>query len=183
MNTLYLTGIGPDKPGIVSAITKVVRDLNGNIVDTSMTILGSQFALLMSITFPASVDEAVVRNRFTQVEDELGFTVFLKPQEDTDKVEFETTNDAEPFMISIAGVDKTGITYEITHILAKFGVNITDLNATQIHGNDDAAVYIMMIECLIGAHVDREIFERELAMMGEQLNVEVTYHPIDAIAL
>ncbi len=183
MKKLYLTGIGPDKPGIVSAITKVTTDLDGNIVDTSMTILGSQFALLMSIAVPPTLSLEEAKQQFEPVEKELGFTVFLKPQENDDVVGFETIDNAEPWMLSIAGVDKTGITYEFTQILAKFGVSITDLNAKCINGEGNEPVYIMMIECLIGVNVDRDIFEQELAMVGEQLNVEVTYHPIEAIAL
>lgn len=182
MNKFYLTGIGPDKPGIVAALTKIVTDLSGNIVDTSMTMLGSQFALLMSITLPAEKSLEAVQQSFKPIEQELGFTVFVKQ----DTATTETTSpaiDGEPHMISIAGEDKTGITYEFTQILAKFDINITDLNAQSIVGEDDKQVYILMIECIIGSHVDRSIFERDLAMMGEQLNVEVTYHSIEALAL
>ena len=45
-----VTAVGHDRPGIVSEISQLVRELNLSIEDSRMTVLGGEFALLMSVT-------------------------------------------------------------------------------------------------------------------------------------
>ena len=181
MKQVYITGVGQDQPGIVAAMTEGINQNQGNIEDSTMTILGSQFAFIMVAGFPDDVTIEMLRKDYMPFEQEKGLIVFV--QELTDKTPYTPKPaDAVPYIISVAGGDRTGITYEITRILAKHEVNITDLNAHTIEG-ETGPVYIMMIETILPDALDRDVFERELAMMGENLNVEIQYHPVEHVAL
>ena len=50
MEHLIIKGIGPDRPGIVSEISKYVTSNNGNIEESRMIRLGSEFSILMLIS-------------------------------------------------------------------------------------------------------------------------------------
>ncbi len=181
MKKVYITGIGPDRPGIVAAMTEVLAHNRGNLEDTTMTILGRQFALIMIGSFPADIPLERICEEYATTGRNLGLTIFV--HEFDEEGEHKTPVNKNPYIISVAGHDRTGITFEITRILSKFRVNITDLNAQIIEGEEGQPVYIMMIECDMPKDIERELFERELAMMGESLNVEITYHPVEHVAL
>jgi len=46
---LVLSALGKDKPGIVDQLSKAIFDLDCNITDTRMTVLGGEFARLQMI--------------------------------------------------------------------------------------------------------------------------------------
>ena len=60
MNQLIvITALGGDRAGVVHELTRAVLDCGGNIVESRMTALGSEFAMLLLVsgnwhTWPAS---------------------------------------------------------------------------------------------------------------------------------
>lgn len=180
MKKFTLTGIGPDRPGIVSGMTATLAALGGNIEDSAMTILGSQFALILIGAFPDDTSLPALRQAFDPVAGALDMTLDIRALHEP-----PTPARAAPataYIISVAGRDRTGITAEVTRILAAHGVNITDLNAHLMEG-DEGPVYLMMVEASLPATLDTPAFERELAAMGQALNVEISYHPVEYVAL
>ncbi len=181
MKKICITCVGPDQSGIVAAITDVLANHQGNIEDTTMTILGCQFALIMIGVLPDSVTLDTLANEYRALERRMSLSVTLSTLDQAPGAEAPHSQ-GQPFMVSVAGNDRTGITCEITRILAHYAVNITDLNARTIPG-ESGPVYIMMVECLLPNDLPKPAFEQTLARMGETLNVEITYHPIEHAAL
>ena len=52
MKHLIIKGIGPDKFGIVSRISGIVTSNDGNIEESRMIRLGSEFSIIMMIAIP-----------------------------------------------------------------------------------------------------------------------------------
>ena len=50
MSTAVIATIGEDRPGIVNELSRLVHQLNLNIEDSRMTVLGGEFAVLMSVS-------------------------------------------------------------------------------------------------------------------------------------
>jgi glycine cleavage system transcriptional repressor len=71
MNHFALTIVGRDRPGIVSQVTKILFDQGCNLADSSCSILGGQFAMILILGHP----------EFTSLE---SFGDAFKPLEDTD---------------------------------------------------------------------------------------------------
>lgn len=179
---VYITGIGDDRPGIVAGLTGVLLRFEANIVESTMTMLGNQFAFLMIVALPANVNVEQFRNAFQPVEKQLQFSVFVQPLAQDIHAPATLRGDGEPYMISIAGQDRTGITAQFSQVLARHNINIMDLNAKTIAGNNGPA-YILMVEVRIPSTVNLPALEQELARTGEEMNVEVTYHPLETVAL
>ena len=47
---IVISAIGRDKPGIVQSISKAILSCGGNIEESRMTTLGSEFATLMLVS-------------------------------------------------------------------------------------------------------------------------------------
>ena len=52
MNHFALTIVGRDRPGIVSQVTEILFNNGCNIADSSCSILGGQFAMILILGHP-----------------------------------------------------------------------------------------------------------------------------------
>ena len=48
---IVISALGSDRPGIVESLTGEILAHNGNILDSRMTVLGGEFAVLMLVNF------------------------------------------------------------------------------------------------------------------------------------
>ena len=147
MKKLVMSGIGPDKPGIVAAISELLYRCGGNIDDSTMTRLADEFAVILLVSVPDELDLAGFRDDMTALEASHGLTMLVKPAPDSliQPTSLAINATPKPYMISVAGHDRTGITWRVSRVLAELDVNIRDLNARRIMG-EDGPVYIMMVE-------------------------------------
>src|SRR6056297_3515161 len=137
-----LTIIGRDRPGIVSQVTEILYRLGCNIADSSCSILGGQFAMILIIAHPDFTDRESFGQAFSPLE-ESNLSVFLRTLKPGG--EKQPHLEGELCMISVYGADKPGIVYRVAKELGDRSVNITDLN-TKLVGREDRPVYVMMIE-------------------------------------
>ena len=49
MNNLIISAIGSDRPGIVSEISGIITTHGGNVEESRMSRLGSDFAIIMLV--------------------------------------------------------------------------------------------------------------------------------------
>ena len=52
-HALVITCVGPDRPGLVSEVTRVIAACDGNILDSRMALLGGEFAIIMLVNVAA----------------------------------------------------------------------------------------------------------------------------------
>jgi len=74
-----LTVHGADRPGIVSAVTRLVADEGGNITDLTTRLSGTLYLLVAEVDLPSGADLPGLTGRLTAVADELGVHVSLRP--------------------------------------------------------------------------------------------------------
>jgi glycine cleavage system transcriptional repressor len=77
----FLSVHGADRPGIVSAITRVVAAVGGTITDLSTRLSGTLYVLTAEVELPASVDIELLQSALDATADELGVGVTLTPAE------------------------------------------------------------------------------------------------------
>jgi glycine cleavage system transcriptional repressor len=79
--TYLLSVHGADRPGIVSAITRVLADAGGNITDLSTRLSGSLYVLIAEVELPESADVGALTGALEAAAGELGVDVTLRPAE------------------------------------------------------------------------------------------------------
>jgi glycine cleavage system transcriptional repressor len=78
----YLLSVhGADRPGIVSAVTRVVAATGGNITDLGTRLSGELYVLTAEVDLPKSVDVAELTSALEGTADDLGVGVTLRPAE------------------------------------------------------------------------------------------------------
>ncbi len=179
MHYFALTIIGRDRPGIVSQVTEILYRLGCNIADSSCSILGGQFAMILIISHPEFTGKESFGESFAPVE-EGGLSVFLR----TLKPGGEKHPDirGEICMISVYGSDKPGIVYQVARELGDRRVNITDLN-TKLVGSEQRPVYVMMLEAVLPEGLSLEELTAVLEGLQERLQVDISVRSITPVEL
>ena len=108
-NYLVITALGRDKPGIVDKLTETVANCSCNVVDSRMTVLGGEFAVILMA--------AGKWNELTKLEDALQalrepleLTITCKRTEPDN-----LAKDLMPYSVEVISIDHPGIVYELAH--------------------------------------------------------------------
>lgn len=117
---LVLTVIGPDRPGLVSAISDTVTAGGGNWLDTRMQSLAGMFAGILLVAVPADKASALV--------------TALKGLETRGLRLIIETVDSGPAphagrlaTLDLVGLDRPGIVRDLSRVLAEQHVSIVEL--------------------------------------------------------
>ncbi len=118
---IVISALGSDRPGIVESLTGAVLRQDGNILDSRMTVLGGEFAILMLV---AATAEAIskLENRRESLEQELALTIHLR------RTQPAPVQDALPYLAEVVALDHPGIVHEIARFFSSQGINIDDLS-------------------------------------------------------
>src|SRR5512140_1900183 len=112
-----LSAIGRDRPGIVADLAELIYDCDCNLEDSSMTILGSEFAVLLLLSGEGADVERRLGAACKRVEWEKRLTVFFRPL-DADPGA-SAARGTSPMECVVSGVDKAGIVARVARTLAE----------------------------------------------------------------
>lgn len=169
MALLAVTALGADRPGIIARVTGVLLEHGGNLADSTMTILGGQFAIVLLVKTDAEAD-ALEGDLITATED-LGLVVAVRP------VGPGAASAAPTHMLSVYGADRPGIVHAVATTLAEQSVNVTDLTTRVLEG--ERPVYAMVLEISLPEGLDPEQLTASLRSDRPEDAIEASIHPLD----
>jgi glycine cleavage system transcriptional repressor len=174
-----VTIIGKDRPGIVADTAEVLYRLGCNVEDSSCTMLGGDFAMILIVSHEKPFAKGRLGDEFRGLQ-ELGLSAYVRPLHE-DEVCYRAPQ-GELCLISVYGSDRPGIVYRVTRALADRGVNITDLN-TRLIGTKEVPVYVLMLEAALPEGLAVEDAAGLLEQLKKELNVEIGVRTITPFAL
>jgi glycine cleavage system transcriptional repressor len=179
MTYFALTIIGRDKPGIVSQVTEILYQHGFNIADSSCSILGGQFSMILIISNPKITQEDQFATAFDKLADS-NLSVFIRTLKPGGEIGPQI--EGEMCIISVYGSDKPGIVFQVAKILGERNINITDLN-TKLIGAEDKPVYVMMIEAMLPENTEVDDVEGWLTTLKQEMKVDISVRPLTTMEL
>ncbi len=119
-NFLVISSIGTDKPGIVNELAKACSTNQCNIVDSRMTVLGGEFAVIMMVS-GAWDAIAKLESALPALSESLGLTTTVKQTQQRD------SQPALAYSVSVVALDNPGIVHDIAQYFSSQSINIDDL--------------------------------------------------------
>lgn len=169
-----LSAIGRDRPGIVADLAELIYECDCNLEDSSMTILGSEFAVLLLLTGEGEGIEEKLSAACKRIEWEKRLTVFFRPL-DGEPVPYRASQQASPFELQAVGVDKAGIVARIARCLADHRVNISQMHThSRPEPGTGTPIYTMRIVMDVPREVSETALRERLEAIGRELLVEVS---------
>tara|TARA_B100000029_G_scaffold516324_1_gene628706 strand:- start:4031 stop:4543 length:513 start_codon:yes stop_codon:yes gene_type:complete len=167
MIKVIINAFGPDKPGIVYNLSKLIFSLKGNISESKMLRLESDFTLLMLITIP--------EKNFILLEEKLNRLTNLKLNFKITK-EHNKNEKYQYFQFSVNVADNEGIIYNFSELFNKYKVNIEKMESEIINAYVTGSP-IFKLKSRLSAQNSLNLidFEASLKKIAEENNIEYTF--------
>lgn len=166
-----ISAVGKNVTGIVARVSKAVYECGCNFEDSRMTLLGNHFALMILVT---AVDEGVhqgLEAACARLDREKDLNVTLFPVEGTGRGGPGTEPNYE---IRVKGVDRMGIVYRTTQLLASRNINIVELETCLEPGKNGKPIFIMRTSVVVPREVDGESLRKDLKFLAEDLEETIS---------
>jgi glycine cleavage system transcriptional repressor len=168
-----LSAIGRDRPGIVADLAELIYECDCNLEDSSMTILGSEFAVLLLLSGGGPDVERRLGAGCKRLEWEKRLTVFFRPLDGDPDVRAPGVHRVQ-MECEVHGVDKAGIVARVARTLADHGVNITALQTQSRPGPETGTpMFTMRIRMAVPAELDRAVLRERLERVAAELRVDL----------
>jgi glycine cleavage system transcriptional repressor len=165
---LVVTAVGPDRPGLVNAISSLAHDAGASLMDSRMAILGGEFAVLLLITAPEAA-LAALEKRLPKLEVELGLKLIAK------RTKLEEKRHYLPYSLRTTGVDRPGIVRAVTERLVRRGINVASLESRVTFAPlSGTPLFDLDAELEVPSEVALAELRREMASLADEENLDVT---------
>jgi glycine cleavage system transcriptional repressor len=169
-----LTVVGKDRPGIVADVTEILYKWGCNLEDSSMSLLGRHFALLVLLSGEGEGLNERLQSECQRLTSKKNLIAFCSPLH-----EMETpmpVRRPEPdYEIRLVGRDRAGIVYNTSKMLASQGINIVDLRTHLSPApKGDENVFTMIMGVTVPESIHRRQLREMLEDLSEELDVEIS---------
>ena len=171
MKKVIISVFGPDRPGILAAVSRVLHEQDCNIENVTQTILQSEFSGSFIADMPEHLAAAALNHFLGQVLAPMRLHVHVNDLESATPI--TTGANAEPFVITTRGPDRKGLVAGVTHVIASYGVNVTRLQAV-FKGGDNPGDNIMIYEVDVPVTTNTHAFHRDLQDKAVELGLVIS---------
>jgi glycine cleavage system transcriptional repressor len=169
---LVISSIGTDKPGIVNQLAKACSTNQCNIIDSRMTVLGGEFAVIMMVS--GSNDSITkLEADLPSISEELGLTTTVKHTQQRD------SSPALAYSVSVVALDNPGIVHEIAQYFSNQHINIDDLQ-TGTYSTPHTGTQMFNLSMTIRLAADTHIasLRDEFMDFCDDLNLDAIIEPL-----
>jgi glycine cleavage system transcriptional repressor len=171
-----LSAIGRDRPGLVADLATLVLECNANLEDSRMTILGSDFAvILLCSSADAGTGDALAVGA-KRLERDHGLTILLRHLEEGPRSAVPAPG-TRLYRVDAAGEDRAGIVAGICRVLAERGVNIAELHSRSRPGPGGEPHYEMGLRVEVPESADIRALREALEAAASRLVIDVALMP------
>ncbi len=170
---IVLSAVGTDRTGIVEDISKVVLSCGGNIEESRMTTLGSEFAMLLLVS----------GNWHTLNRLESGLQKLAESDKLTISVrktgERPRREDRMPYAVDVVGLDQQGIVFNLAHFFSARDIDIADV-ATRRYAaaHTGAPMFAVQMAVDIPASIHIAQLRDEFLELCDRLNLDAILEPV-----
>ena len=171
--SLVISALGKDQPGIVNNITAPITEIGCNIADSRMTILGGEFAILMMVEGPWNAISKL-EQQLPSLGEKLGLTIISKRTEATGEKQ-----DILPYAVSVVSLDHPGIVNQPAGFFSSRNINIHDLYTDCYRA---AHTGTQMFSATMTVHIPSNIsiaqIRDEFLEFCDELNLDAAIEPV-----
>lgn len=168
---LVMTVIGPDRPGLVSALSNAIAAGGGNWLDSRMASLAGQFAGLLRVEV-ASARVAELRAALGQLE-----AIGLRIVAEQSASEGAPADNARVLKLELIGHDRPGIVRDISRVVAEQQVSISDFHTARSSSSFSGEAMFKATALLrLPAGLDEDALRRSLESLANELMVDLDVH-------
>jgi predicted amino acid-binding ACT domain protein len=165
MHTYIVTVTAADRVGIVHSVTGSIRDLRGNVLELSQTVMWGYFTIILAVEFEEPQEPDALGLAVAEAGKAFDLTVAVRPATEVDGE--PPVPNGERFILTVLGDDHPGNVHGISGCLARRGVNIVDL-----HARVEGARFSLVMEAYLPPDLAPGVVRADLELFGRDLGLE-----------
>jgi glycine cleavage system transcriptional repressor len=165
-----VAALGEDRPGIVAAASEALVAAGASIEDSSMTILGGHFAMLLLVRGELAGD--ALDAALQPVAERFQLQLTVRPT-----AQHARGEERRDHVIAAYGADRPGLVAAMARVLADADVNIADFGSRVGSSETGAPVFAMWFNVSIPPDADVDALTQRLRDAGGEVALDVTVHP------
>lgn len=170
---IVLSVVGPDRAGVVNDLTKVVLDCGGNIEESRMVALGSEFAMLLLISGNWHTLNKL-ESALDRLADRHDLTVTFKKTD-----ERQGQEECMPYLVDVVCLDQPGIVFNLAHFFATRNIEISEV-ATRRYAaaHTGAPMFSVHMTVSLPPSVHISQLRDEFLEVCDRLNLDALLEPV-----
>ncbi len=170
---VVITAVGDDRPGVVHDLSRAVLDCGGNIVESRMSALGSDFAMLLLVSGNWHT-LAKLESELKKLEENQGLSIILR------RTEARTAEaDRIPYAIDVVCLDQAGIVFNLASFFACREIEIAELNTrSYAAAHTGAPMFSVQMSVNIPSDMQISVLRDEFMDFCDQLNLDAIMEPV-----
>lgn len=167
--SIVLTIISPDHPGIIQKVSEVLTDHGGNWTQSSMSSLAGQFAGILLASVPEKNTTSCL-NGLKELESQ-GIKITATVAGD----DAQAQNTSE-YSLALVGNDQPGIVNTVTRLLAKRNISVSDLETEVQSGSmSGGTIFRASAKLQVPELTDINDLEADIEDLANDLMVEINF--------
>jgi glycine cleavage system transcriptional repressor len=170
---LAVSAIGSDRTGMVHDLTRVITDCGGNIAESRMAALGSEFAMLLLVTGNWHT-LARIESELGKLADSGTLSVHLRRTEPR-----PTRKEMLPYSIDIVSLDQTGIVAGLSGFFSSRGIDICEV-ATRSYAAAHTGAPMFAVQMTINVPAKQHVahLREEFMDYCDSMNLDAILEPV-----
>lgn len=172
---IVISAVGSDRTGVVQDLSKVILACGGNIEESRMTTLGSEFAMLLLVS-----GNWATLNKLEQGLDKLGQDSGLSVSIRKTDAKLPAGN-RMPYAVDIVSLDQQGIVFNLADFFASRDIEIADVSTRSYaaaHTGSPMIAVQMAINVPSAVHIAQ--LREEFLEICDRLNLDAILEPVKA---
>ena len=170
---LVVSVLGEDRPGILHDLSRTVRDCGCNLMESRMTLLGGEFAMLLLVSGNWNTITKL-EAALPKLEQKLGLTVASRRTG-----EREPRHDLVPYAVDVVCLDQPGIVYNLANFFSERNIGIADLSTRSYQAaHTGAPMFAVQMAVNIPSEAHIGTLREEFMDFCDQLNLDAIMEPI-----
>jgi glycine cleavage system transcriptional repressor len=170
---LAVTAIGADRTGLVHDLSQAVSSAGGSILQSRMTTLGQEFAILLLVSANWHAIKKV-RENLDALKESRELTITFR-----ETSEREPRPPAAPYNVDIVSIDQEGIVAGLAGFFAARDIEIADLSTRQYNAaHTGATMFSVQMAINVPASIQLAALREEFHMFCDEQNLDAIIEPI-----
>ena len=172
---VVLSAVGVDRAGVVNDLSKVILDCGGNIEESRMTALGSEFAMLLLVSGNwAAIGK--LEKALAKLAQDKPLSINIR-KTDTRSM----SENSMPYGIDIVSLDQPGIVFRLANFFAARDIEIADLSTRKYAAaHTGSPMFAIQMSINVPASVSISHLRDEFHDLCDQLNLDAILDPVKA---
>jgi glycine cleavage system transcriptional repressor len=172
---IAISALGSDRTGLVYDLTRVVADCGGNVLESRMTALGNEFAMLLLVAGNWH-SLAKLEGELVKLTESSGMTISMRRTDQR-----PPRLDMVSYTVDVVCLDQPGVLHSLSGFFSSRGIDIGDIS-TRIYNaaHTGAPMFSVYMVVLVPTRVHIAALREEFMDLCDNLNLDAILEPLKA---